>query len=150
MTTDEERDEQLLEAAIEESRRCVPSPGAYSVGAVIVTAGGDIFKGYSRESAPHNHAEEEAIAKARAAGARLDGAAIYSSMEPCTDRRSKPVSCTRLIIENGFGKVVYALAEPPYLARCNGQEQLEESGIHVVHIPRLGAKVEEINGHLIK
>lgn len=57
-----------MEQAITLAAQCPPSKGAYSVGAVIVTEDGQVFTGYSRETAPTNHAEEEAILKAIRAG----------------------------------------------------------------------------------
>ena len=74
-----------MEQAITLAAQCPPSKGAYSVGAVIVTEDGQVFTGYSRETAPTNHAEEEAILKAIQAGSRLTGATVYSSMELRTD-----------------------------------------------------------------
>ncbi len=144
------QDRQLLFEAIELSRKCVPSPTAYCVGAVVITADGSKFTGYTHETGPAKHAEEEAIAKAEAVGAQLHGAAIYSSMEPCTHRVSKPISCSRLIIEKGFSRVVYALAEPPELAQCQGYQMLSEAGLEVVHVPELGAEVRRINAHILK
>lgn len=141
-------DRKYLAWAVAESRKCAPSATAYSVGAVVVTRDGRTFAGYSRESAPHNHAEEEAIIKAEQAGADLRGATMYSSMEPCTHRRSKPLSCTGLIIARGFARVVYALPEPPHLACCDGCETLGQAGVEVVRIDDFDAEVEKINSHI--
>lgn len=137
-----------LRQAVELSRMCPRSATAYSVGAVIVTREGDLFTGYSRETGPSNHAEEEAVAKALAAGANLEGAAIYTSMEPCTHRKSKPVSCTQLIIDNGFARVVFALPEPPFLAKCEGCTTLRDAGVEAAHLPGLEREVERINAHI--
>ena len=48
-----------LRQAIAEASKCPKSDTAYSVGAVIVAANGKVFTGFSRETAPNNHAEEE-------------------------------------------------------------------------------------------
>jgi len=57
-------DAHFLREAIELSRRCPPSPSAFSVGAILVAADGAILAtGYSREHDPHDHAEEAALAK---------------------------------------------------------------------------------------
>lgn len=143
-------DREYLQMAVDESRKCTPSRGAYSVGAVIVTREGRVFKGYTHETDPRNHAEEEAIAKAVAAGADLRGAAIYSSMEPCSTRASKPVSCSEHIIRNGFSKVVYALGEPPVFVRCSGASDLAAAGIEVMRMAELAPQVEDINRHLLE
>jgi pyrimidine deaminase RibD-like protein len=53
-----------MRAAIDLSRRCPPSTTAFSVGAIIVSADGEeIASGYSRQSDPHDHAEQAALAK---------------------------------------------------------------------------------------
>lgn len=143
-----ETDKKYLLQAIELSRKCVPAMGSYRVGAVIVTAFGDVFEGYTHQTNMTNHAEEEAIAAAIAARADLRGAIIYSSMEPCSVRKSKPSSCTQLILENGFSRVVFALYEPSCFVECKGAELLCKGGVEVVVIDELGGKVLEINSHL--
>lgn len=135
--------------AVEESRKCVPSPTSYRVGAVIATAKGEVFTGYTHETGVSNHAEEEAVAKAKKAGAELRGASIYSSMEPCSERKSKPVSCSRLIINEGFAEVYYALPEPPNFVTCRGHEILAEADIVTVHLTGFELLVEEINSHIL-
>ena len=86
-------DRRYLQMAIDESRKCTPSTSSYCVGAVIVTTNRKIFTGYTHETSPTHHAEQEAILKALAAGVELRGATIYSSMEPCSERKSEPESC---------------------------------------------------------
>ena len=87
-----------LREAIELSRRCPPSASAYSVGAVLVSDAGQVIAtGYSREVDPKDHAEEVALAKA-ADDPRLGGATLYSSLEPCLSRASRPRSCAELIV----------------------------------------------------
>ena len=144
-----EQDIRLLRQAIELGRRCTPSDGAYSVGAVVVNRDGSVFTGYSRESGPSNHAEEEAIAKAVAAGADLAGATIYSSLEPCSIRRSKPRSCSQLIIEHRFARVVFAMFEPLHFVDCHGAEMMREAGIEVDVLESLAPEVEQVNVHIL-
>lgn len=143
-------DRHFLQAAIDLSRQCTPSPTAYSVGAVVVTKDGQTFGGYTHETGAANHAEEEAVAKALAASVPLDGATIYSSMEPCSERRSKPVSCSQLIIDHHFSRMVYALKEPPHFVKCTGAALLESVGIAVREIADLSQQVIEINQHILK
>lgn len=135
--------------AVEQSRNCVPSPGAYSVGAVIVTINRDIFTGYTHETGMSNHAEEEAILKAKKAGVDLKNAVMYSSMEPCSDRKSKPTPCAKLIIGEGFSEAYYALPEPPNFVKCHGHQMLKEAGIKTVYLRGFKQQVEEINAHII-
>ncbi len=50
--------------AVDNSLNSAISEMRYRVGAVVVTKGGVEFEGYTGETAPENHAEEEAISKA--------------------------------------------------------------------------------------
>ena len=141
-------DERFMRMAVEQSRRSVPCATAYRVGAVAVTAGGEIFAGYTHESRPTSHAEQEAVDKALAAGADLRGATIYSSMEPCTSRRSEPESCSQLIVRHGFARAVFALFEPDCLAHCDGASFLRSAGVRVDSMPQFSADVLRINAHI--
>ena len=113
-------DLRFLKQAVDEGRKCTPSATSYCVGAVVVTADGRIFAGHTHETSPTHHAEQEAIAKALAAGAALRGAAMYSSMEPCSQRASEPESCTQLLLKYGFAHAVFALYEPGCFVCCRG------------------------------
>lgn len=141
-------DRRLLTEAIEVSRRCRPSATSYCVGAVVVTAAGERFTGYTHESSPTHHAEQEAIFKALAAGATLRGAAVYTSMEPCSQRASEPESCTELILRHGFRRVVFACYEPACFVHCEGALRLRRAGVEVRVLPDLAEAVLRINGHL--
>lgn len=141
-------DRRLLLRAVEESRRCTPSPSCYCVGAVVRTADGQLFTGYTHETSPTDHAEQAALRKALAAGAVLRGASIYTSMEPCSRRASQPESCTELILRHGFSHVAFALYEPDRFVACRGALTLREAGVDVRCYPDLGADVLAVNAHL--
>ena len=143
-----EEDLHYLRQAIALSRRCTPCATSYRVGAVIVTRSGDRFTGYTHETSPTHHAEQEAILKATAAGADLHGASIYSSMEPCSRRASEPESCTQLIIRHGFARAAFALYEPDCFVCCRGALTLREAGVDVRAYPALAGGVWEANAHL--
>lgn len=138
-----------MHMAVEVSRNCVPSRTSYCVGAVVVTPEGKVFTGYTHETGDANHAEEEAVAKALKAGEMLQGATIYSSMEPCSRRSSKERSCSRLIIDEGFARVVYALKEPSFFVECEGDKLLRQAGISVVVMDEFAPEVARINGHIM-
>ena len=93
-------------------------------------------------------AEMFSIAKALAAGAVLRGAAMYSSMEPCSRRASEPESCTQLIIRHGFARAAFALYEPDCFVCCRGALTLREAGVDVRAYPALAGGVWEANAHL--
>ena len=142
-------DREYLQRAIEESKKCTPSESSYRVGAVIVTALGEEFVGYTHETNNVNHAEEEAIKKALDKGAELTGATIYSSMEPCSKRSSKPKSCSELIVEHGFKRAVYAFAEPVHFVDCEGDELMRRAGVEVSVVEELAPQVVEVNSHIV-
>ncbi|SEG06346.1 diaminohydroxyphosphoribosylaminopyrimidine deaminase [Thermomonospora echinospora] len=144
-----ERDRHWLELACDLARLCPPSRTAFSVGAVIVGADGtELSRGFSRESDPKAHAEEAALAKPMEP-ADLGGATIYSSLEPCGRRLSRPRPCARLIVDAGIGRVVYAWREPSLFVEGDGEEVLRAAGIEVVWIGDLAERAREPNAHLL-
>jgi 5-amino-6-(5-phosphoribosylamino)uracil reductase len=143
-------DRAWLAQTIELSRHCPPSPSAFCVGAVVVAADGTVMAtGYSRETSPHNHAEEAALAKIDPADPRLAGATLYSSLEPCRSRASRPTPCAQLIIEAGLRRVVIAWLEPPVFTSGGGAAMLREAGISVVEIPGLAAEARAVNAAVL-
>jgi pyrimidine deaminase RibD-like protein len=155
-----------LREAVELARRCPPSDSAFSVGAILVGADGTmIATGYSRELDPRDHAEEVALAKAGAlpgsdrpgpaeqAGASNGGglaqATMYSSLEPCCHRLSRPRSCAELILAAGIGRVVLAWREPPVFVPGGGAEWLREHGVTVEEMPGLADAARAVNAHLL-
>ncbi|MFY1670711.1 dCMP deaminase [Plantactinospora sp. WMMB334] len=144
-------DRRWLRAAIEVSRLSPPSPSHYAVGAVVVDRHGvPLATGYTGETDPSYHAEEAALAKlATREDLDLVGATLYTSMEPCTARRSRPDPCTGLLLAAGLTRVVLALREPLLFADCDGVATLRQGGVDVVEIGDLGDLVVEINAHLL-
>ncbi|MGH8896714.1 MAG: dihydrofolate reductase family protein [Egibacteraceae bacterium] len=143
-------DRRWLQAAIDLSRQCAPSTTAFSVGAVIVdTEGAEMARGYSRETEPRVHAEESALRKIAPDDPRLRRATIYSALEPCSMRRSRPLACTDLILSAGIQRVVFAWREPSVFVDCQGAEKLRAAGVSVVEIDDLAEQVREVNAHLL-
>lgn len=144
-------DEDWLRRAIEESRLSTPSATHYAVGAVLVDADGDVLAtGYTGELLPTYHAEEAALAKlAGRAELDLSGATLYTTLEPCTTRRSRPDPCCTLVLRAGIGRVVLALREPALFADCDAVETLQRQGIEVVELAHLAGAVRSVNAHLL-
>jgi riboflavin-specific deaminase-like protein len=143
-------DARWLSEAIELSRRCRPSPSAFCVGAVLVSADGVVMaRGFSRERDPHDHAEEAALATMDPGDPRLTSATLYSSLEPCRFRASRPRSCADLIIAAGIRRVVIAWLEPPIFAQGGGAALLRDAGITVAEIPGLAAEARAVNGPVL-
>ena len=144
-------DERWMRVAIELAWLCPPSESAYSVGAVIVGAdGAELSRGYSREGGdPLVHAEESALAKLAPGDPRLAGATIYSTLEPCSYRKSRPQTCTQLIIASWIRRVVIAWREPSlFVVNCQGVELLTQAGLDVTEMPSFAAEAAAPNRHL--
>ncbi|MFF4832228.1 dihydrofolate reductase family protein [Streptomyces sp. NPDC001315] len=144
-------DRHWLALACELAAQCPPSRTAFSVGAVVVAADGtELARGYSREGDdPVVHAEEAALAKIDPTDPRLGGATVYSSLEPCARRASRPAPCARLILDAGVRRVVTAWREPDtFVAGADGNGVLVAEGAEVVVLPEYEAAAKAPNRHL--
>ncbi|MFD0905774.1 cytidine/deoxycytidylate deaminase family protein [Actinomadura sediminis] len=140
-------DHHWLRLACELAALCPPSRTAFSVGAVIVGADGrEVARGHSREGDPHDHAEEAALAKT---SGDLAGATVYSSLEPCGRRASRPRTCAELIVASGARRVVFAWREPALFVEGTGAGLLEAAGVELVELPGLADLAREPNAHLL-
>ena len=138
-----------MSRAIDLAYRCPHSATAFAVGAVIVDdAGQELAQGYSRDDDPHVHAEESALLKA-GRDPRLGTATLYSTLEPCTKRTSRPhATCTSLIIAAGIPRVVIAWREPDIFVTCEGVALLTAAGVEVIELPEFAPLVRAANAHL--
>ena len=145
-----ETDRAHMQEAIDLTHQCPRTDQAYAVGAVIVDADSNVISwGYSRESHPKIHAEESALAKLNPNDPRLPSATIYTTLEPCSQRSSRPLTCTQLILAAGIPRVVIAWREPAlFVADCQGVELLRAAGVIVDEMPEMAAGAKEANAHL--
>ncbi|MET9818385.1 dihydrofolate reductase family protein [Streptomyces sp. NPDC006355] len=144
-------DHHWLARACALAAECPPSDTAFSVGAVVVAADGtELARGHSREGGdPVVHAEEAALAKIDPADGRLPGATVYSSLEPCARRASRPAPCARLILDAGVRRVVTAWREPDtFVAAADGSGVLAAGGVEVVVLPDHEERAKAPNRHL--
>ena len=126
-----------MQLALQESNKC-PSTVYYSVGAVLADMkSAKIITGYTGEMSYQDtayHAEEVVLEKLKSEDFDLSNAILYSTMEPCSERKSGHTSCTELIINAGIKNVVFGCLEPydPKLdIHCHGVMQLRVAGISV-------------------
>jgi pyrimidine deaminase RibD-like protein len=139
-------DRHWLAESIRLSRCCPPSDSAFSVGALIVASDGTVLAtGYSRQHSPYDHAEEVALAAVDKEDPGLASATLYSSLEPCRFRSSRPRPCAELIIESRLRRVVIAWLEPPVFAPGGGAALLRAAGRTVVEVPGLAAAARAVN-----
>ncbi|TQN31140.1 diaminohydroxyphosphoribosylaminopyrimidine deaminase [Haloactinospora alba] len=145
-----EADLYWLRAAIDLSRSCPPAHTAFSVGALLVDAEGNVLSdGYSRQDDPSDHAEEAALRQIDATDPRLSSATIYSSLEPCGQRASRPRTCTELILDTPVPRVVFAWREPAVFVTGTGAQRLRAAGRTVVECPELAPLVRDVNAHVL-
>jgi riboflavin-specific deaminase-like protein len=145
-------DRHWLSLACELANLCPPSRTAFSVGAVVVAADGtELARGHSREAGdPVVHAEEAALAKIGPADPRLATATVYTSLEPCTRRASRPFPCARLILDAGVRRVVTAWREPDtFVAGADGTGLLTGAGVDVVVLSEYEGRAKAPNRHLL-
>ncbi|GLZ79026.1 hypothetical protein Afil01_38330 [Actinorhabdospora filicis] len=136
-----------LSLAVELAYRCPPSASAFSVGAVLARPDGPVLaRGFSRGEQPQDHAEEVAL---RHAPGDLDGVTVYSSLEPCGRRASRPRTCAELIVAAGIRRVVYAWEEPSLFVEGRGAEVLRAAGVEVLVVDSLAARARAANAHLL-
>jgi diaminohydroxyphosphoribosylaminopyrimidine deaminase/5-amino-6-(5-phosphoribosylamino)uracil reductase len=128
--TKREQDRVHLRRALElaERGRGSVSPNPL-VGAVIARGGEVLGEGWHAELGG-DHAEVAAIANARAAGADLDGATMYVTLEPCAHHGRTP-PCTDAILGTSIGRVVIASEDPSEKASGRGPGILRDDGREV-------------------
>lgn len=96
------------------------------------------------------HAEEAALAKVDQADPRLATATVYTSLEPCTRRASRPLPCARLILGAGVRRVVTAWREPDtFVAGADGTGLLTGAGVDVVVLGEYEDRAKAPNRHLL-
>jgi diaminohydroxyphosphoribosylaminopyrimidine deaminase/5-amino-6-(5-phosphoribosylamino)uracil reductase len=117
-------------------RRAVsPNPG---VGCVVETVAGQRFEG-ATEPPGGRHAEIVALDNARDAGANLQGAAAWVTLEPCSHvGRTGP--CASAVATAGLRRVVVALVDPDPQVSGRGVAMLRDAGVEVT----VGPGAEEV------
>lgn len=126
-------DQQFMTQALSLARRGLyttdPNP---RVGCVIVRDGMVLGQGWHRQ-AGGPHAEIFALRQARSlvGNARLLGATVYVTLEPCCHQgRTGP--CTEALIGAGIRRVVVAMLDPNPQVAGRGVALLRQAGIEVV------------------
>ena len=98
------------------------------VGAVLLSATGEVLAEGWHRGAGTSHAEVDALSKLPAGAAR--GATAVVTLEPC-NHTGRTGPCAVALIEAGVARVVYAVADPG-AASSGGGERLRAAGVDVV------------------
>lgn len=99
------------------------------VGAVLVCSDGRVFEGFTQPPGGA-HAEVVALRAATSAGATIQGATLYSTLEPC-NHTGRTGPCTEAIIDAGVAHVVVGITDPDPLVAGTGIERLRSAGVVV-------------------
>ncbi|KAF9454549.1 cytidine deaminase-like protein [Macrolepiota fuliginosa MF-IS2] len=158
MTEPQEEHVRFLRLALDEARKCEPTPTAFCVGCVIAVKWPStssepvvLSTGFSRELPGNTHAEANALAKARALtpdklqslfpAAPTDGLTaeiilthsdIYTTLEPCSIRTSGLAPCSDAIIAAGIPRCYIGVGEPDDFVKCEGAQRLKQTGVEVI------------------
>lgn len=158
-----------LRLALDEARKCTPSPTAFCVGCVLTATYPPsshtpivLARGYSRELPGNTHAEANALTKARqlteeqllelfpsisvpvAVDIILRYADVYTTMEPCSVRTSGLAPCADAIIAAGFKRCFIGVGEPDDFVNCEGAQKLKDAGIEVIWLEGLERECLEV------
>lgn len=126
---DERYMQRCLQLAANGLQGARPNP---MVGAVIVSAQGDIIGEGYHVRCGEGHAEVNAFASVKPADEHLlPEATIYVSLEPCAHYGKTP-PCADLIIQKGVKRVVIGCVDPFAQVQGRGIERIREAGIEVV------------------
>ena len=137
MTEDEQTMMMAVRAASDVRRRTSPNPW---VGCVVRCVDGRTFVG-ATEPPGGRHAEIVALDAARAAGADVRGATVFTTLEPCSHHgRTGP--CANALIEAGVTRVVTAIEDPDTNVAGRGHTMLRDAGV-VVDVGCLAHEVGE-------
>ena len=124
---DERRMAEAVAVAATARQRAHPNPW---VGCILEGADGRMVSA-ATESPGGLHAEAGALANARAAGIRTEGATVWVTLEPCSHHGRTP-PCADALVEAGVARVVVALADPDRRVAGQGILRLRGAGIEVV------------------
>jgi len=121
--TDESYIKLVLEIAKKGTGKVSPNP---LVGCIIIKNDRIIGAGF-HEKFGANHAEVNAIQKA---GSNVEGATLYTNLEPCSHFGKTP-PCVNLIIEKKIKRVVIGTLDMNPLISGKGVKKLKSAGIEV-------------------
>lgn len=142
------KDERLImQLAIDLAANCVSEENKVSpkVAAVVVRDGVILASAYRGELKAGEHAEYTLLER-KLQGVDLEGATLYSTLEPCTHRNHPKVSCTDRVIGRKLKRVVIGTLDPNQTIRGLGELRLQEAGIEITRFdPDLVRKLRDLN-----
>ena len=131
-------DRTFCEAAIAEARKSVAENDGElhpCVGAVVVKDGKVIARAYRGETGEGRHAEFCALKKIDddVDNVDLSSCTVYTTLEPCSERKPPKKPCTERLIASKVARVVYGMADKH--ESVYGHSSLVEAGIEIGFFP---------------
>ncbi|WP_420139783.1 bifunctional diaminohydroxyphosphoribosylaminopyrimidine deaminase/5-amino-6-(5-phosphoribosylamino)uracil reductase RibD [Sphingomonas sp.] len=123
--------------------RTAPNP---NVGCIIVRDGRVIGRGWTQPGG-RPHAEAMALAQA---GASVEGATVYVTLEPCAHHSIRGPACSDLLVAAKPARVVAAIVDPDPRTAGAGFARLRGAGITVVEGVLAEAARRSMAGFLIR
>jgi pyrimidine deaminase RibD-like protein len=133
------QDIQYCKMAVDLARKSIAEndgePHPY-VGAVVVKDGKVLATGYRGETGEGRHAEFCALNKLNddIDNVDLSGCTVYTTLEPCSIRKTSKTPCTNRLINGKVARVVYGLADKD--ETVYGHSSLSEAGIEIGLFPK--------------
>src|SRR5262245_60266263 len=128
--TDEDR--RYLALTLAEAEK---DPRQFKVGALIVTRDQRMIMAHGGEDADGiEHAEHRAIDKCLEQRISLDGATLYTTLEPCVEHARSPgfTPCAVKILDTTIKRVVIGLIDVDQRVRLEGLKKLRGKNLEVV------------------
>jgi pyrimidine deaminase RibD-like protein len=123
-----------------------------SVGVIVANEKGTVIaRAYRSETVRDAHAEFIALEE-KLKGVRLQGATLYTTLEPCIDVRSaEKVGCAERVAESGVSEVVVGMFDPNIRVCARGWLYLQRKGVRLRRFPEeLEREVRELNASFIE
>src|SRR5471030_2814793 len=140
-------DRAIMQQAIDLATKCVSEENKVSpkVAAIVVRDGVVLASAYRGELKDGEHAEYTLLER-KLQGVDLEGATLYSTLEPCTHRNHPKVSCTDRVIDRKLKRVVIGTLDPNQTLRGLGELRLQEAGIEITRFaPDFVLQLRELN-----
>jgi diaminohydroxyphosphoribosylaminopyrimidine deaminase/5-amino-6-(5-phosphoribosylamino)uracil reductase len=122
----------LMRLAIEEAELARGTTGDNPwVGCVIANAQGEIIAKGHTQGPGEDHAEIAAARNATSRGLSIEGATLYSTLEPCSFHGRTP-ACSQAIVSQRIARVVIGMRDPHPRVNGAGIRILRDAGLEVI------------------
>ncbi|KAI2621956.1 cytidine deaminase-like protein [Hypomontagnella submonticulosa] len=147
-----------MKLALSLAAQSPPKPTNYRVGAVVVDTATNVIlaTGYTLELPGNTHAEQccfeklaekHGVAASHLSEALPNQVALYTTVEPCSQRLSGNLPCVdRILAIGGKIKTVYVGVHEPekFVSENSSKRKLMDAGIEFVHVAGLEKEILEV------